>query len=159
MSLKLIKLRKICLDSIFDYSKSLLPIYTDQQFSLNPPSSYENPYTETFPSEIKINPATTRHFFIPEINKEIFLSKRSTFTYLNSLVGVMHNNQESAIEVNDFLDQYNPDSIVLELDENRYQLLQRNYVKYKPEKIMQIMKRNKNSLKCNYILLFKKAIV
>ena len=80
MSLKLIKLRKICLNHIFDYSKFLLPIYTDQQFSLNPPDQYENPYidyTANEPQEVQINPLTTKYFSIPEINKEIFLSKAS----------------------------------------------------------------------------------
>ena len=62
-------------------------------------------------------------------------------------MGVMHNNQTSAIEVYDFLNQYTPDTVMLELDENRYQLLQKNYESYKPEKVMETLKKNKNSRK------------
>lgn len=69
----------------------------------------------------------------------------------------MHNNQESAIEVYEFLNQYKPDTIMLEIDDNRYQLLMGNYQKYKPEKVMKIMEKNKNSLKCKKILIKKKC--
>lgn len=75
MTSKLIKLRKFCLNPIFEYSKFLLPIYTEQQFSLDPPQEYENPYIEDDVNEVKINPLTTKYFYIPEVNKEIFVSK------------------------------------------------------------------------------------
>jgi len=130
------------LDTVFDYSKSLLPIFTDQQFSTTPPLQYENPYLHSYPREIHINPLTTKYYYIPEINREFFL------------MGVMHNNQESAIEVYDFLNQYSPDTIVLEIDENRNQLLENNYSSYKPEKVMKILENNKTSLK----LMFKKRL-
>lgn len=60
----------------------------------------------------------------------------------------MHNNQESAIEVSEFMDQYSPDSTVLEIDENRYQLMMGNYEKYKPEKVINALKKNEGSFRC-----------
>ncbi len=84
-------------------------------------------------------------------------------------MGVMHNNQESAIEVYDFLNQYSPDTIVLEIDEHRNQRLEHNYSTYKPEKVMKILEKDKTSLKCNeryweswmkriFLVMFKKRL-
>jgi len=72
---QLIKLKKISLAPVFEYAKFLSPIYTEQQFSLNPPLQYENPYETSEPEEIKINPLTTKYFYIPQIQKEIILRK------------------------------------------------------------------------------------
>jgi len=81
----------------------------------------------------------------------------------------MHNNQESAIEVYDFLNQYSPDTIVLEIDEHRNQLLENNYSTYKPEQVMKTLEKDKTSLKCKktlwgtlmmriFLVMFKKRL-
>ena len=84
MKRKIIELAKIDYLELFEYSRSLLPIFTEEQHKMLPqpyylnPFKYSNYYDNTISNrtdKISINATTTRHIYINEIQREFIISK------------------------------------------------------------------------------------